>query len=102
MGNINGRDQYDLHVNNDDVQIKHSERGEYYELYVNGCLSGTYDTPAEAAKDYDENMGSNDSGPILYADDRAYIMEKIDKHIKEGVATFAEASEQFLGFLKTK
>ena len=76
------------------VKIKHSERGEYYELYVNGGLVGTYDTPAEAAKDYDENMGSDDSGLILYSDDRA-IMYEIDKHIKESVATFAEASRQF-------
>ena len=44
---------------NDTVKIKHSERGEYYELYVNGCLSGTYDTPQEAAKDYDDNISED-------------------------------------------
>ena len=33
--------------------IRHSNTGEYYELYVDGKIYGTYDTPGEAAKDVD-------------------------------------------------
>ena len=38
------------------VQIKHSNTGEYYEMYVDGNLVGTYDTPSEAAREYDTDM----------------------------------------------
>ena len=33
--------------------IKHSDSAEYYELYIDGKLYGTYDTAEEAAKDVD-------------------------------------------------
>lgn len=34
-------------------RIQHSDKGEYYEMYVNDILVGTYDTVKEAAEDYD-------------------------------------------------
>lgn len=34
-------------------EIKHSDQGEYYELWIDGTLMGTYDTASEAAIDCD-------------------------------------------------
>ena len=34
-------------------EIKHSENKEYYELWINGVLMGTYDTQNEAAIECD-------------------------------------------------
>ena len=39
------------------IEIKHSNTGEYYELYINGDLMGTYDTATEAAIECDEILG---------------------------------------------
>ncbi len=38
------------------IEIKHSDTGEFYELYVSGQLMGTYDTAVEAANDYEQMM----------------------------------------------
>lgn len=36
-----------------ECRIRHSEKGEYYEMYVGDILVGTYDTVKEAADDFD-------------------------------------------------
>lgn len=38
------------------IEIKHSNTGEFYELYIAGKLMGTYDTVVEAAKDIELMM----------------------------------------------
>ena len=38
------------------IEIKHSNTGEFYELYIAGQLMGTYDTVVEAAKDVEVMM----------------------------------------------
>lgn len=38
------------------IEIKHSNIGEFYELYIAGKLMGTYDTVVEAAKDVEMMM----------------------------------------------
>lgn len=38
------------------IEIKHSNTGEFYELYISGQLVGTYDTAVEAAKDVELMM----------------------------------------------
>lgn len=38
------------------IEIKHSNTGEFYELYIAGQLMGTYDTVVEAAKDVEVIM----------------------------------------------
>ena len=38
------------------AEIKHSDTGEYYELYIYGRLMGTYDTAVEAANDFEQMM----------------------------------------------
>lgn len=38
------------------IDIKHSNTGEFYELYIAGQLMGTYDTVVEAAKDIELMM----------------------------------------------
>ena len=38
------------------IEIKHSNTGEFYELYIAGQLMGTYDTVVEAAKDVEMMM----------------------------------------------
>ena len=35
-------------------EIKHSKRGEYYEMFINGEFYGNYDTVDEAARDLDQ------------------------------------------------
>ena len=40
--------------------IKHSNAAEYYELYIDGKLYGTYDTAEEAAKDIELMKGEAD------------------------------------------
>lgn len=35
------------------LDIRHSDKGEYYEMYVNGEFKGNYDSVVDAAKDYE-------------------------------------------------
>jgi hypothetical protein len=41
----------------EDISIRLSKTGEYYEMRVNGKFVGSYDTYSEARKDYNKEFG---------------------------------------------
>ena len=43
------------------LDIHHSDVGEYYEMFVDGELVGTYDTLHEAVLDYESNFSEEEA-----------------------------------------
>lgn len=46
---------------NKQLDIHRSDRGEYYEMYVDGKFEGNYSTVSEAAQDYEKLMAEEES-----------------------------------------